>query len=629
MSECSPSTENLQVLKEARSLLFCKYDRLREEEVMEKVKSVEEAHGNQQHSEAWRIINEISGRKKSKEGQVTGTSADERVSTWYSHFRHLLGSAPNVENEEEDIPDILTNLNIDDGPFTAAELARVKSSLKQGKSAGPDGIPPEVFKYCQLDDITLEMCNLVLMNNEKPDQWSLSTIIPVPKSGDLSKTDNYRGISLTCIIAKVFNRMILNRIRGAIDPKLRDNQNGFREKRSTVAQILALRRIIEEVKRNNLPSVLTFIDFKKAFDSIHRGKMMKILKAYGVPPRLLQAVRSMYANTRAKVMTPDGETEEFDIMAGVMQGDTLAPFLFVIALDYALRQATKGREAELGFTITPRRSRRFPKVTLTDLDFADDICLLSNEIQQAQELLTRVESECGKVGLTLNAKKTEFITFNTSAHLPLTTNKGSALKEVRDFKYLGSWINATESDIKVRKALAWKALNSMKKVWYSGMSRSVKISFFLATVESVLLYGSESWTLTPTLQKSLDGCYTRMLRVALNISWKDHVTNASLYGELPRVSDKVAFRRLGLAGHCYRHPELPACQLVLWEPSHGTKQRGGQRASYIRVLKQDTGMEHTSELATCMENRTDWRIRCRARLRTTYLIISLVINLAE
>ena len=101
-------------------------------------------------------------------------------------------------------------------------------------------------------------------------------------------------------------------------------------------------------------------------------------------PNLLSAINSMYTNTRAKVITPDGETEEFDILEGVLQGDTLAPFLFVIVLDYAFRQAIDGKENELGFTIKPRRSRRYPAVTITDLDFADDICLISNEMQQAQ-----------------------------------------------------------------------------------------------------------------------------------------------------------------------------------------------------------------------------------------------------
>ena len=84
---------------------------------------------------------------------------------------------------------------------------------------------------------------------------------------------------------------------------------------------------------------------------------MKILKAYGITPNLLRAIEQMYSNTKARVMTPDGETELFDITAGVLQGDTLAPFLFVIVLDYALRKAmADGKEEELGFKITPRRS---------------------------------------------------------------------------------------------------------------------------------------------------------------------------------------------------------------------------------------------------------------------------------
>ena len=85
--------------------------------------------------------------------------------------------------------------------------------------------------------------------------------------------------------------------------------------------------------------MLTFVDFKKAFDSIHRGRMLQILKAYDVPDRLIQAISLMYSGTRARVLTPDGNTEYFDILAGVLQGDTLAPFLFAIVLDYTLRQA--------------------------------------------------------------------------------------------------------------------------------------------------------------------------------------------------------------------------------------------------------------------------------------------------
>ena len=115
--------------------------------------------------------------------------------------------------------------------------------------------------------------------------------------------------------------MILHRIRSKVDPWLRIYQNGFRPGQTTVSQILALRRIIEGVKENNLSCIITFIDFKKAFDSIHRGKMLCILKAYGIPESLVNAVEDIYSDTKAKVLSPDGETKYFSITAGVLQGD--------------------------------------------------------------------------------------------------------------------------------------------------------------------------------------------------------------------------------------------------------------------------------------------------------------------
>ena len=111
------------------------------------------------------------------------------------------------------------------------------------------------------------------------------------------------------------------------------------------------------------------------------------------------------------------------------------------------------------------------------------------------------------------------------------------------------------------------------------------------------------------MEKRLDGCYTRMLRMAFNVSWKDKLTNEELYGGLPKVSSKVASRRLKLAGHCIRHPEEEASKLVLWEPSRGKRNVGRQAVTYIDTLKQDTGMESTQEIRTAMMDKDGWRRR--------------------
>jgi len=91
--------------------------------------------------------------------------------------------------------------------------------------------------------------------------------------------------------------------------------------------------------------------------------------------------------------------------------------------------------------------------------------------------------------------------------------------------------------------------------------------------------------------------------------------NEELYVELPSASNKVAAKRMELAGHCYRHPELAANRLILWEPTHGRRQRGRQKMTYVQVLRQDANVETTGELEACMGNREDWMICTRARLR--------------
>ena len=133
--------------------------------------------------------------------------------------------------------------------------------------------------------------------------------------------------------------MLLNRIRSIFDEKLGTNQNGFRPGQSTLAQILTLRRIIEGVKSKTLPAFMIFVDFHKAFDSIHRGKLMEILKAYGIPLETVNANSLLYEKTTAKVISPDCDTSFFPIHAEVLQGDTLAPYLFIIAVDYAMKTA--------------------------------------------------------------------------------------------------------------------------------------------------------------------------------------------------------------------------------------------------------------------------------------------------
>ena len=296
------------------------YNDLFEVELNQMIDQVDNACAKARQGESWRLI-EISGRKAGKKGILKGTKTEDRLQKWRNYFSNLLGKVPVIGGEiEEETQAVLYPLDIFDGLFTADEYKNVKKNLTEGNSPGPDGISPEVLKRCDLDDIVMSYTNNLIENGLKPEQWSTVDIIPLPKKVTLDVPGHYRGIGLSCLPAKITNKMILNRIQTVLDHHLRPNQNGFRPGRSTTSHILALRRLIEGVKSNNLKSTIIFVDFKKARDSIHHGKMEKILVftlyAYGIPEKLVAAIMKLYEGTKAKVVSPDGDTALFDIKAG-------------------------------------------------------------------------------------------------------------------------------------------------------------------------------------------------------------------------------------------------------------------------------------------------------------------------
>ena len=348
----------------------------------------------------------MSRRRSTAKAKLKAENQQEWIKLWKQHLENLLGNPPKVTHEP--ITWIISKqLDIKLGPFTKEELNSVLRKIKNTKAAGLDKIHPEVWKTRQFDNILLRHCNTVY--NQNPiDRWMKGCILPFPEKGDLGLAKNYWGITLTSIAAKIYNALLWNHIEPKIDNILRKNQNGFRRNRSTTSQILTIHRILEGVRAKNLQVTLLFVDFTKAFDSIHREKMEQILLAYGLPKETVAAITILYRNTKVKVCSTDGDTEYFDIVAGVLQRDMLAPYLFIICLDYVLGTSID-KITENGFKLTKKRSRRYPAKTITDANYADDIAILANTPNQAEILLHSLEWATTGIGLHVNAHKTEYM----------------------------------------------------------------------------------------------------------------------------------------------------------------------------------------------------------------------------
>ena len=287
------------------------------------------------------------------------------------------------------------------------------------------------------------------------------------------------------IATKVYNKIRLNRIRDEVNPILRKNQAGIHPGRSCAQQIHILRRVLEGFRDYQLPLAVTFIDLKKPLIP-STGKSCSQFRHYSIPETVVNAISVLYKNSRSTVMVDGNLSDPFDVTTGVLQADVLAPFLFVVQVDYLLKKATL--QLHSGVVTHPRRSRRHLAKSLNDLDFADDIALLESSIFRAQAQLTKTAEAAADLGLVISAPKSKYMTVNCNAQ-PALQVYGDPINNVSDFRYLGSMVASSASDLKRRKSLAWCAFWKLEHFWKSPHTPiATKVKLFNTTCVTLLLY---------------------------------------------------------------------------------------------------------------------------------------------
>jgi hypothetical protein len=280
------------------------------------------------YNSTWKIINKISGQNRRSNPKVkkrdgSAPSSDhELLVEWRQYFADLLnndsGSLTSAlpPPADQDLP-----ICVD--PPTFEEIQKAIQDMKNNKAAGLDcAVTSEALQGGGevMTDIVHTFCVEVFTTHTPPEQWTTNVIVPLPKKGDLSLMTNYRGITLMSIAAKVYNKVLLMRIRDHVDPILRKTKAGFRPGRSCTQQIHILRRIIEAFGSYQLPLTISFIDFKKAFDSINRSVMFPILRHYGIPEVIVNAISVLYNNSKSAVMVDGNISDPFKVTTGVLQG---------------------------------------------------------------------------------------------------------------------------------------------------------------------------------------------------------------------------------------------------------------------------------------------------------------------
>ena len=253
-------------------------------------------------------------------------------------------------------------------------------------------------------------------------------------------------------------------------------------------------------------TLCNFIDYEKAFDSLDRNVLWDLMANYGIPSKIIPLVKNTYEGTSCRIHHDGGLTERFSIKTGVRQGCLLSPFLFLLAMDWAMKETTTGSRNGIQWTLVDQ---------LEDLDFADDLALLAHTHSQMQAKTSKLEAISSKLGLNINTDKTKIMRINGKSNEHITINNLS-IEDVTSFTYLGSVINitvGTDEDVLARIGKARSAFNILANIWRSReITKATKIRIFNSNVKSVMLYGSETWRMTEKTVSKLQTFVNRCLR---------------------------------------------------------------------------------------------------------------------
>ena len=571
---------------------------------------------------------------KTSDGSTLLTDKKAIMKRWAEHFNCLFEDRRIFQDTSiARIPQHESRSELDIPP-TLKEVASAICKLRSHKSPGSDGIPAEVYKQGG-DALLYRLTDLFAVCWEKgtiPEDFRDALIVSLYKNkGEKSDCSNYRGISLLSTAGKILARVLLDRITSTVaEEVLPESQCGFRSGRGTTDMVFVLRQIQEKCREQNMGLYAAFIDLTKAFDTVSREGLWKIMFKLGCPPKFLTILQQLHVGQKGQVKHTGSISEPFPINNGVKQGCVLAPTLFAIFFSMMLQEATADVTEGLyiryrtdGGIFNLRRLLAKTKTTdknITELLFADDCALLAHTEEALQLIVSRFSAATKAYGLTISLKKTEVL-YQPPPRVqyipPSITIDTTCLSAVDQFTYLGSVISNDASitkDIDNRLSKANSAFDRLhKRVWDNHSLRlTTKIQVYRAAVLSTLLYGSESWVLYRKQLRLLECFHQRCLRSILNIRWQDHTTNMEVLerAQLPSMEATVLVRQLRWSGHVSRMEENRLPKAVLYsELRQGKRDRSGPRKRFKNQLKYQltmAGLESKTWESTAADKNA-WR----------------------
>ena len=420
------------------------------------------------------------------------------------HFEELLNPSGNQRTDEpsDENMEELPYIPVLDDPFTINELELAVKDLNKNKSFC--GLCPGLIKALPVSWLffLLSFLNVVFSGICYPMLWCYSKLVVLFKSGDRMSCNNYRGISIMDTLAKMYDTMILNRLK--LWYNIDKCQAGAQKHRGCVEQITAVRLLCDYAMYKKKKLYILFIDFSKAYDRVPRGKLIKYLMNLGCGKVMVKAIKAMYDCTKNIL-----RSAVINSSVGVRQGAPTSCLLFILYIDRMVRMLKDSIESD-GFL-----------GNLHTLLLMDDAVILATSRLMCEKKMKVILKYCQEYGMVINEKKTKFFVINNEeCDKRDLVVEGVTVKYCNKYLYLGAWLTDSgkvEDVLKLHEANNEAIVNkfSIFCVANSKMPFVYRKKVFDAAVTAAMLYSCESW-LAKNL-KRLERQYNTMIKCLLGV----------------------------------------------------------------------------------------------------------------
>lgn len=596
----SKDTEDQKQYNRYKYIVKKEVKRMKNEAWSNKCAQISSMVGGSRSREAWKTINNL--RKNTNETKKINPLKAE---VWKEYYSNLL-----TESRKEYLDTKLNKINIEEHvieEITIEEVKRELQKMKNNKAPGPGDLPIELLKHAtnKALEILCSIFNKCLFGETLPQDWKLSNIISIYKKGDRNACENYRGISITSSTGRLYGRILKTRIEKEADEM--EEQSGFRPGRSCTDNIFTLRNLAEKYISKGRELHLTFIDLRKAFDSVPLQKLWTTLEEQGVNARYINAIKTLYKENLAVVKVGNQTSTPFRPTKGVKQGCCLSPTLFKIYLRAALKNWSK-KCSPMGVRLRDSH--------LHTILFADDQVIIAEDEEDMKYMLTKLIEEYNNWGLEVNTEKTKYLLIGGKGQ-DLELDNG-AIKSVEEYEYLGVTVCEDGRDDKDIIKKVGKGKNMTKALhpilWNNNITKKTKTDIYKTLIESVMTYGSEVWVMDKNMKQKLLSAEMSYWRRCCSLTLFDKIRNEEIRERMEAtetIIETINTKQLKWYGHLQRMSEERIPKKVWnWTPPQRNK-RGRPRKKWVTNIKIE--MEKRGLQEEDWKNKKIWRFGCEKR----------------